>query len=413
MNALHIALKDLLIFVKDRGQIVQLFLVPIGFVVAFSAAFGASQKLQEQVLAVPLVNLDPGGEMSELLVENLNADRGIRTEPYDAATVEADLAAGTIQLALTIPAGFSADVKAGKSASLRLAYGPAASRSQVETVQLVAKGVAADLSLKTQLVRGLSQMAAMTSDAPKEYQVFTAERIRAQAESQIERAKTQPLLSVVAKWPDQITQGRENFEPSTFGAAGFAIMFAFISAQVTATSIFDEKKEGTFRRLLVSPMDRWELLIGKMLPNFFIAILQMVVVVAASIVLLPVIGQTAPTLGSAPLALALITILVALCSTSLGVLLGALCRTEAQVGGISSAVLWFAGMVGGAFIPSFVLGDFLNTVGKAVPHYWALQAFNAVTLRGLGLVDILPQLGMLAAFTVVFFTAGLFKFKFE
>ncbi|MCU0521595.1 MAG: ABC transporter permease [Anaerolineae bacterium] len=413
MNALHIALKDLLLFAKDRGQIVQLFLVPIGFIMAFSAAFGASQKLQEQVLTVPLVNLDPGGETSEQLVEDLNAGRGIRTEPHDAATVEADLAGGTIQLALTIPADFSADVKAGTPSSLRLAYGPAASLSQVEAVRLVAKGVAAQLSLETQLVNGLSQMAAMTSDAPEEYQVFTAERIREQAASQIERAETQPLLALTAKWPDQITRGRENFEPSTFGAAGFAIMFAFIAAQVTATSIFEERKEGTFRRLLVSPMDRWELLIGKMLPNFLIAILQMVVVVAASIVLLPAIGQTAPTLGSAPLALALITILVALCSTSLGVLLGALCRTEAQVGGVSSAVLWVAGMVGGAFIPSFVLGDFLNTIGKAVPHYWALQAFNAVTLRGLGMIDILPQLGMLAAFTAVFFTAGLLKFKFE
>jgi ABC-2 type transport system permease protein len=70
-------------------------------------------------------------------------------------------------------------------------------------------------------------------------------------------------------------------------------------------------------------------------------------------------------------------------------------------------------MVGGAFIPAFVLGDFLNTIGKVVPHYWALQAYNDLVIRGLGLADILPELGILACFTAVFSVAGLLRFKFD
>ncbi|MFN2228091.1 MAG: ABC transporter permease, partial [Anaerolineae bacterium] len=69
--------------------------------------------------------------------------------------------------------------------------------------------------------------------------------------------------------------------------------------------------------------------------------------------------------------------------------------------------------VGGAFIPAFVLGDFLNTIGKAVPHYWALQAYNDLTIRGLGVADILPELGILAGFVAVFFVIGLLRFKFD
>ena len=190
-------------------------------------------------------------------------------------------------------------------------------------------------------------------------------------------------------------------------------MFAFLTAQATASSIFDEKRAGTFRRLLAAPLGKWELLIGKMLPNFVIAILQMVVIVAASLVLLPLVGQDAPSLGNSPLGLILVTILVALCSASLGILLGALCRTESQVGGVSSVVLWVAGMVGGAFIPAFVLGDFLNTIGKVVPHYWALQAYNDLMIRGQGLADILPELGILAGLTAVFFVIGLRRLKFD
>jgi len=413
MNALDVAFKDLLLLLKDRGQILLLFLMPIVFILAFSAAFSASEALEEQIIVVPVVNLDPGGEMSALLLQNLNDDRGLQTEDYDQTQAETDLQDETIKLALIIPAGFSADVQAGTQTTLRLMYGSAASSSEVQAVRLVVEGVASDLSLETQLVSGLSQMGAMMSDAPPEAQILTTERIKDQAESQFERAKTAPLVALSAKWPDQILMGQEDFSPSTFSVAGFAVMFAFLTAQATATSIFDEKKEGTFRRLLAAPLGKWELLGGKMLPNFAVAILQMVIIFAASMVLLPLIGMDAPSLGNSPLGLILIAILVALCSTSLGILLAALCRTESQVGGVSSVVLWVAGLVGGAFIPAFVLGDFLNTIGKVVPHYWALQAYNDLTIRGLGVADILPELGILAGFAVVFSVIGLLRFKFD
>jgi len=413
MNALTIALKDLRLLLRDRGQIVMLFLLPLGFILVFSAVYAAGQQMEAQAIEVPVVDLDRGGAMATLLLATLNDGRGIRTLDYDQAEAQARLADESVKLVLTIPAGFSADIAGGKRATLRLAYGPAASDSEIEAVRLVVEGVAADLSLETQLVEGLSQMGAMMGDAPEAVRTFTAQRIRAQARGQFERAKTAPLVSLAARWPDQVMEGREEFEPATFGAAGFAVMFAFLSAQVTASSIFDEKKEGTFRRLLASPVAKWELLAGKMAPNFVVALLQMVIVVGASLVLLPLTGQTPPSLGHSPLGLALIAVLVALCSTSLGVLLGALCRTESQVGGVSSLFLWVAGMVGGAFIPAFILGDFLNTIGKAVPHYWALQAFNDLTIRGLGVADILPQLGILACFAAVFMAMGLVKFRFD
>ena len=413
MNALSVAFKDVLILLRDRGQIIMLFLVPMIFILAFSAAFSMGEDLEEQVIVVPVVNLDPGGEMSTLLLENLNRDRGIQTEDYGQAEAEAALNDQTASMLIIIPANFTADVKAGSQTELRLMYGPEASDSEVEAVRLVVEGVAADLSLETQLVEGLSRMGAMMSDAPPEVQVFTAERIRIQAEGQFERGKTAPLVSLTSKWPDQITQGRADFSASSLSVAGFAVMFAFLAAQITASSIFDEKKEGTFRRLLAAPLGKPQLLIGKMLPNFVIAIMQMVILVAASILLLPLMGQEAPSLGNSPLGLVLVTILVALCSTSLGILLAAIARTESQVGGMSTLFLWVAGLVGGAFIPAFVLGDFLNTIGKVVPHYWAIQAYTDLMVRGQGVADILPELGILAGFAAVFFVIGLLRFRFD
>jgi ABC-2 type transport system permease protein len=412
MNALHVAWKDLTILLKDRGQVIMLFVLPIIFVITFSAALAAGTSSQ-QVIDVPVVNLDAGGEMSQMLIDRLNADRGLKTADTGEAQAEVDLQEKKIRLALYIPAGFTADVKAGQVAQLRLVRGPGASDSEIETVRLVVEGVAADLSLQTQLLSGLTQMGAMMGDAPQEAQAFTTERIQAQAKSQYERAKTAPLVAVEAKWPDVVTGARENFEPSSFSMAGFAILFAFLGAQVTATSIYEEKKLGTFRRLQASPLSKLEVLVGKMLPNFLIALLQVAIIFALGMLLLPLMKLGTPSLGNDPLALVVVTIVLALCSTGLGVLIAALARTESQVGGISSVILWVAGMVGGAFIPAFLLGNFLNTIGKVVPHYWALQAYSDLMIRGKGLVDVLPAVGILAGFAVLFFAVGLAKFKFD
>jgi len=413
MNALDVAWKDIQILLKDRGQVILLFVLPIVFVMAFSAALSASVSSQPAI-DVPVVNLDPGGEASQMLIDQLNADRGLKTVEYGAeAQVEADLQEEKIKLALVIPAGFTAGVQAGQVAQLRLLRGPGASASEMETVRLVVEGVADDLSLQTQLLAGLSQMGAMMGDAPQEAQAFTAERIQAQAKSQYERAKTAPLVAVATKFPDVMTGGREEFDPSSFGMAGFAILFAFMGAQVTAASIYDEKKLGTFRRLQTSPLSRFELMVGKMLPNFVIALLQVAIIFGLSIVLLPLMNLGAPSLGNDPLALVVVTVVLAVCSTGLGVFIAALARTESQVGGIATVMLWTAGMVGGAFIPAFLLGSFLNTIGKVVPHYWALQAYNDLLIRGKGLVDVLPAVGILAGFALLFLVVGLVKFRFD
>ena len=58
-------------------------------------------------------------------------------------------------------------------------------------------------------------------------------------------------------------------------------------AGTTAMSIYSEKKTGTFRRLLAAPLSKAELLSGKMLPGFLIVLIQIVIVFAASIFLLP------------------------------------------------------------------------------------------------------------------------------
>jgi ABC-2 type transport system permease protein len=194
---------------------------------------------------------------------------------------------------------------------------------------------------------------------------------------------------------------------------GFTIMFVFLTAQTTARSIYDEKKVGSFRRLLAAPMSKASLLVGKMLPNFVTGLIQTGVIFAFGTVGMRLLGLTALSLGNAPLVVALIAVLVALCSSGLGTLIAAVARTESQIGAMSAVVLWIMGVLGGSFVPLYFLENFLGPLPRIVPHYWANRAFNDLMIRGLGLADVAVELAVLFGFTGLFFALGLWWFDFD
>jgi ABC-2 type transport system permease protein len=410
MKILSIGWKDIQIFVRDRGGMITSFLLPMLFIVVFSYAFSGIGS-EDEVMTLPVVNLD-GGEVAGDLIEGMNNVSGVETKMYEEADARAQVEGEQIQYALFIPAGFSDGVAAGESVTLLLLSGPNADGANVEAMRTVVDGVSKDLSLQTQLLAGFRQMGQMMQASEAEG-VFTSDLAVAQAQSQFERAKTAPLVGVEQKTPDAILQEREEFSAVGLSVPGATVLFVFLMASTTAMSLYSEKKTGTFRRLLAAPLAKAELLGGKMLPGFVIILVQIAVIFAASILLLPLIGLDRLYLGNDLLGLVLLSMLVALCSTSLGLLIAAIARTEAQISGISVVAMWVMGAVSGAFVPTFFLGDFLGTVGKVTPQYWAVSAYTAFFVRGQTLADIGPQLAILAGFTAVFFAIGLWRFKFE
>ena len=412
MKTLSVAGKDIQIFLRDRGQVFTLFLLPLVFILAF--AFGYSALADEvELIPLPVVNLDPDGEMAQELIDSLNRDRGLRVELYAQDEAQAALEAEDIERVVVIPTGFTQDMAAGRQVTLILTNGPKANTANTETIQRMVDGVAKDLSLQTQLLAGFQQMGNMMQAAPENVQVFTTERIAAQAQSQFERAKTQPLVSVEETLSEVYLRGDRTWNAMEIYVPRFTVLFVFLTAGTTALAIYTEKRIGTFRRLLTAPIAKGELLAGKAIPNLIIVILQIVVIFGTGVVLLPLLGLDRISLGEHPSALIAVSVLVALCSTSLGLLIAALARTESQITAIAQMALWVMAALGGAFIPTWVMGEFLGSIGKLVPQYWAIEAFTNVMVRGQGLAEIGTELAVLAGFTVVFSAVALWRFAFD
>lgn len=410
---LNITFKDLQIFFKDRGSALQLFVLPLVFIFVFSGLGNVNQG-EPEAAPLPVVNLDEGNAAQSLL-QKIDAAGGVKTTLMDQTEAEAQLEAGEIDWLLIIPADFSTNVAANTLTTLRLVSHPDADNAEREAVRLVVDGAAQDLLVKSQILTSLQMMADTQSSNDPEHQPFTTETILAQVDRQFGTAQKRPLITIHQTRPGQ---QEKDAEPAPFSGPnvtvpGFTVLFVFLAAGATAISIYNEKKIGSFRRLLAAPLPKTSLLLGKMMPTFFIAVIQVSVIFLIGMFLMPLFGLKGLTLGEDPLAVVVIVIVMALCAAGLGVLIAAFARTEGQIGGGSAVLLWVMGALGGAFFPTFLLEGFLGQAGKAVPHYWAGKALYGVLARGQSLPDITTEIAVLLGFTLLFWLVGVGRFDFD
>lgn len=413
MKTISITIKDLQILFKDRGTLFQLFILPLLFILVFSGALNAIG--QDEVAVLPslaVVDLD-GGEAAQSLVSKIEADGSLSVQTYSATDAQAQLDENKVVGVLTIPSGFTAGIQQSTPVSLLLTNGTNADPQIVEALRLLLVSVAADMTLESQIIASLKQMGDMQANAPEGQQVFTTERILAQARGQFETAQIRPLINVLQSVPQQETVQAATPDLSLSAVPGFTVLFVFLAAQTTARSIYEEKKIGSFRRLVAAPLSKTELLVGKILPNFITGLVQIAVIFAFGSLGLRLLGLTPLPIEKAPLGIILVAVLLALCSSAFGIAIAAIARTENQISGISTLLMWGMGLLGGSLVPLFILERFLGPIPMIVPHYWANRALDNLLIRGLSLAEISLDLVVLFGFSLLFFVIGLWRFDFE
>jgi ABC-2 type transport system permease protein len=180
-----------------------------------------------------------------------------------------------------------------------------------------------------------------------------------------------------------------------------------------AANILEEKRLGTFRRLLAAPVPRWALMAGKLIAFVAINIIQVAVMFAIGVWLLPRLGAPSMSLGTHPEGLVVVTLAVALAANSLGLLLAALARTPAQSTGLGLIVVLTSAMIGGVMVPRFVMPPLMQTFGLISPHTWGLLAYQDVLMRGADVAAILPAIAILLGFAAAFFGVAVWRLRWD
>jgi ABC-2 type transport system permease protein len=362
-----------------------------------------------------VVNLDAGGQYSEQLLNAINQTQGYKAQLYDPSEAEDALTHLRISRYLVIPADFTEKLSNAEKVSLILITHPNANPDTTQTLVDILSGVGDDLSLELQILDGIRRMGQMQAINPDVQAGFNAERIEQQARDQFEASRQTPLIAVVEREPASEAEAGPQFDLSSTFVPGMCVLFVFLSSSSVARSLFEERKSGTLRRLMSAPLTRTTLLAGKMIPIFLLMLVQVGVIFAAGGILFPIMGFGVLSIGEHPLAWALTSILIAVCSTCLGMLIAATARTEGQAGNLSNALLWVAGFLGGALFPVWLLKQIpvVNVVMRFVPHSWATSAYYDILTRGKGLADVWPNLLVLLGFSALFFVIGVRRFRFE
>jgi ABC-2 type transport system permease protein len=170
-------------------------------------------------------------------------------------------------------------------------------------------------------------------------------------------------------------------------------------------SSFAEHGWGTWERLLATPASKAEILLGKVLPAFVIILVQVVVLFGPSTILFDMNSK-------GPLIVLLIPG-VALIATvlTLTVALVAFCRTLTQIDALANALTMVFACVGGSLATLAALPNWVETIGPAVPSYWATTAADDIILEGKGISAVWVPTLVLLGFAVLF--AGLAATRFS
>ena len=187
---------------------------------------------------------------------------------------------------------------------------------------------------------------------------------------------------------------------------GNAVLFGFFIALTCALSFAEERRTGTWRRLLASPVPTWQLLVGKLLPYIVIGAVQVGLLFAVGAIAfgMEVTGSIA--------ALAVLTLGVAGCATTLGLAIAAFSTTEKQISSLGSVVILIMGLLGGCMVPRMLMPPLMQKIGLAVPHGWALDGYNRLIVGGGSFGDVAKDIAMVYAFAVVFGAIGVKRYRF-
>ncbi len=187
---------------------------------------------------------------------------------------------------------------------------------------------------------------------------------------------------------------------------GYAIFFALFGLNAAAGTILQEKEDGTFRRLLIAPVQKYALLGGKLLAQFLLTLAQLAV--------LFIIGYFAFHLdiGSWPAVIALL-IGASFAATGLGILLVSFVKTRRQLSSIVPLVVIITSAIGGAWWPLFIEPTWMQQIAKVGLTAWAMEGLNGVMILGKDFFQVLPDVLGLLAYGVICFVIAMRFFRFQ
>ena len=413
----YIAKKDLLEVLKDRNSFILLLIVPFILILTVGAAFGGLfNSGTNQINVTVAVSNQDSGYVGKTILSALNINNSqlkITVKPYSNPAQVKQIVSDTssnVSAGIVIPAGttdklIAASSNGGSTQNLIQFYSLPGSNDP---------GIAISQSIVTGVTNQLVTSQYAGSEAVKQVETVCNQPGNHCAQNTINPATIARVVGQASANATQaaqvqtLTAGSAPTKFNTFDLVvpGYAIMFALFGLQAAAGTILDEKEQGTFRRLLIAPIQKYALLGGKLLAQFLLTLVQLLI--------LFIIGYFAfhLTIGNWP-AVILLLVMASFATTGLGILLVSVVKTRRQLSPVVTLVVLITSAIGGSWWPLSLEPLWMQQFAKIGITAWAMQGLNGVMLYGKDFAAIVPDILGLLAYGLICYLIAMRLFRFQ
>jgi ABC-2 type transport system permease protein len=427
---LALAKKDLRLLARDRMDLFFTLVFPMFVAVFFGSIFGGGGGGEVKGMPVAVVDLDRSAG-SAGFIEELGKDGEFDIVSLDSTAAAEDLVrTGKRTAAIVIPRGFADSSEAmfsGEKLTLDVTVDPS---HKAEAGML--QGILTKHAFQ-RMFGSFSDPSKMQAQARR-----SLERVRNDAGVDPKvRGALEPFLAsldtfsrempaAVGASPDKdkpgAVTGKGGWEPiavevhnlatrpSGNGPAGVqsayavsfpqAVIWGVLGAAMSfGVSLSNERGGGTLMRLLVSPLKRGDVLLGKALACFL-------TIVVVSVLILALGALAFHVKPVSPVLLGLAIVCVAFGFVGVMMVLATISRSAGGAAGLGRGVMLVMAMIGGGSIPLFLMPRWMQTASSISPFKWAVEALDGAVWRGLTLGEMALPLGVLIAIGVVGFAIG-------
>jgi len=336
--------------------------------------FGYAATLEVNHVQFAVLDRDNTQESREF-VAHLSASRYFDLRQYAARKEELRDAIdrGDILLGVEIDSGFAQDLRGGKGAQVQV--------------------IVDSTNSNTALV-GLGYVTQIGAKFGQDYQQDRLGRTRPQAVAVV------PHVDLVERpWFNEGFESRWFFVPGVIGN----LMLVMI-LNLTAFAVVREREIGTLEQIMVTPIRRWEFILGKTLPFFLIGLFD-----AALISLVGTFWFGVPFRGSVAV-LAGATMIFLLSALGVGLFISTISANQQQAMVSAFFFIMPATTLSGFGTPISSMPPFFQKLTYLDPLRYYMIVLRSVYLKGVGFDVLWPQLAAMAVFAAALLGVSILRF---
>ena len=370
-----ITLREVRSYLRDRADLAFSLLLPVAIFALMYGAF-SGQSLFNGTAYV--VNEDPGGTYSQLLIERLSEKESLEVSLLTGPEADAKLQRSDVLLVVYIPEGFSAQLDSGRPTQMIFRQrGNGGQEGQI--VANIVRGEADKISQEVQVEKQV-QRALLGKGIGRDHIETTVQGL-------LEQERESPVVVVQETIAGSEINLVHQFLP------GIISMFVLFAVTLGSRALVEERRKGTLERLLTTRLSVGQLFMGKFLASAARGFVQTFILLTLAYL----VFQLFTPLSF--LMMLFVALVFAAAASTLGLIIASIARTEDQAIWTSVFFTMATVMLGGTFF-EISEGSVLYIFGRASINTYVNSAFKTMIIRGGTLTDVVPELMVLAAVIV-------------